>query len=93
MALLEPGDILDHRRCSRLDAAMVAIDASVLADLGVLEALGFLFLDEELDIFVQACLVGLEREQVIALLVDDFLGDLALAADRIDGDGTAPGLS
>ncbi len=37
---------------------MVAADAGVLAALGVVEAISFLFVNEEFDSFVQAGLVG-----------------------------------
>ncbi len=40
-------------------------------------------------VVVQRLLVTLEGEQIIAALVDHLLGDLALAAHRVRGDGSA----
>ncbi len=68
---------------------MVAADAGVLAALGVVEAISFLFVNEEFDSFVQAGLVGFERQHVIGLLVDDLGGDLALAAHGVESDNGA----
>ncbi len=68
---------------------MVTIDRPVSADLGILEPIGFLFHDEQFDIFVQAGLVALEREDVVGLSVHDLAGDLALAAHGVDGDDGA----
>ena len=58
----------------------------MLGDLGVLKAVCLLLGREHLDILPEGALVPLEREDVIGLLVDDLLGDVALAADGIDGD-------
>jgi hypothetical protein len=54
------------------------------ADLGILETIGLPLGDEELDIVAQRALIALEREHVIGLLVDDFLGDVALTTNSID---------
>ena len=64
---------------------MIAIDRLIAADRRVLEAVGLLLGDEELDILAQRALVAFQREDVIGLLVEDFLGDVALAAHRVDG--------
>ena len=67
------------------DAAVIAIDRLVPADLGVLEVPGFLLGHEKLDILTQRALIAFQREDVVGLLVDDFRSDVALAAHRIDG--------
>ena len=54
MAFLKPGDIMDHGGGPCLDAAMIAIDRLVPADRGILEARGFLFGHEDLDILARA---------------------------------------
>ena len=65
MALLEPGDVLDHRGPARFDAPVIAIDGFVPADRRVPEAVGLLFGHEHLDILAQRALVALEREDVV----------------------------
>ncbi len=63
---------------------MAGIDVAVAAvaqDLGVVE--------EEGDVGMQGGLIALEGEQVVAALIDDLPGDLAMAAHRIDGDDRA----
>ena len=74
----------------RFDAAVIAVDGLMLAHFGVLEeALGLLFGDEQFVILAQGPLIALERQHVVGLLVDDLLGDGALAADRVEGDDGA----
>ena len=85
MAVLQPLHIVEDRTGPGLDAAVVAVDSLMLGDLGVLEAVCLLLGREHLDILPEGALVPLEREDVIGLLVDDFLGDGALAADGVDG--------
>ena len=70
----------------RFDATVVAVDGLMPADFGVLEALGLLIGDEQFDILAQGPLIALERQHVVGLLVDDLLGDGALAANRVEGD-------
>jgi len=89
VAFLQPSHIVDHRIGSGLDAAMVAIDGLMSGDLGVLEAVCLLLGGEQLDILAQRALVAFEGEDVIGLLVEDFLGDVALAAHGVDGDDGA----
>ena len=72
-----------------LDAAVIAVDGLLPGDLGVLEADGFLLGGEQFDILAQGALIAFERQHVIGLHGEDFLGDVALAADRVDGDDGA----
>src|SRR5258708_3388757 len=58
-------------------------------DLGVPEAVCLLLGGKQLDILAQRALVAFEGEDVIGLLVEDFLGDVALAAHGVDGDDGA----
>lgn len=85
----EPCDIVDDGGGPGLDAAVMAIDGLVAADRGVLEAHGFLLGHEEIDIGAERALVALQGEEVIGLLVEDFLDDAALAAHRVAGDDSA----
>src|SRR5215475_2216269 len=80
VAFLQPSHIMDRRVGSGLDAAVIAVDRLMSADLSILESVGLLFGDENLDILAQCALIAFEREEVISLSVDDFLGDFALAA-------------
>jgi hypothetical protein len=84
MAFLQPADIVDRRMGSRFNAAMVAVDRLMPADLGILEPIGLLLGDEDFDILVQRALIAFEREGIIGLLLDDFPGDFALTAHRVD---------
>src|SRR6202011_4122268 len=84
MAFLQPGHIMDCGVGSRLDATMIAIDGLMLTDLGILKAVGFLLGDENLNILAKGALVALEREDVVGLLFQDFLSDIALTAHGID---------
>jgi hypothetical protein len=86
MAILQPLHIVDDRIGSGLDAAVVGIHGLMLGDLCVLEAVCLLLGREYLDVLWEGTLVTLEGEDVIALLIDDFLGDVALAAHGVDGD-------
>jgi hypothetical protein len=61
VAFLQPGDIVNDGGGSGLDAAMIAVDCLITADLGVLEASGLLFGDEQLDILAQRTLIALQR--------------------------------
>ena len=58
-------------------------------DRRILEAVGLLLGGEQFDILAQRPLIALERQHVVGLLGEDFLGDVALAADRVDGDDGA----
>jgi hypothetical protein len=85
VTLLQPADIMEDRDGSGFDAAVIAIDGLVAADRGVLEAIGLLLGGEQLDILAQRALVALKGENVIGVLVEDFLRDAALAAHGVDG--------
>ena len=54
-----------------------------------LKPLALLLGHEQFDILAQRALVALQGEDVIGLLVEDLLGDVALAAHRVDGDDGA----
>ena len=73
MAFLEPSHIVDHCIGSGLDAAVIAVDGFMSGDLGIAEAIRLLLGDEQLDILAQRALVALESENVIGILVEDFL--------------------
>ena len=85
VALLQPADVVEDGGGPGLDAAVVGIDGLALADCAVGEVAGLLLGDEELHVVVQRTLVALQGEHVVGLLVDDRLGDVALAAHGIDG--------
>src|ERR1035437_4224244 len=55
------------------------------ADLGIFEAVRLLLGGEEIDVLAKGAVVALEREDVIGLLIEDLLGNLALTAHRVDG--------
>ena len=76
MAFLQPGDVMDDGDGSSLDASVVAIDAFVAADGGVLEIAGFLLGREEFDVIAQRALIALQGQNVVRLLVQDLLGDV-----------------
>jgi hypothetical protein len=71
------------------DAAVIAIDRLMAADLGIFEAVGLLLGGKNLHILAKGALIAFESEDVISLLVHDFLRNLALAANRLDGDDGA----
>src|ERR1700693_6309296 len=68
---------------------MIAVDGFMSGDLGIAEAIRLLLGGEQLDILAQRALVALEGENVIGILVEDFLGDVALAADGVGGNDGA----
>jgi len=84
MALLQPADIVDRRIGSHFNAAVIAVDGLVATDLSILETIGLLLGDEDLDILAQRALIAFEREDVIGLVINDLLGDVALTAHGID---------
>src|SRR5262245_32283365 len=89
MAFLQPSYIVDRWIGSGFDAAVIAIAGLMLGNLGVAKAIGLLLGSEQLDILTQRTLVTFERENVIGFLVENFLGDVALAAHGVDGDDGA----
>ena len=64
MTFLEPRDVVDDSCGSGLDAAVVAIDRPILADLGVGETAGLLLGGEEFDVLAQRALVAFQGEDV-----------------------------
>src|SRR3546814_19453737 len=82
MVLGKPVEIVDDGGRPGLDAAMVAIDRRVLADLALMEVALFLLGYEQRDILVQSRLVPLERPDILGLLVAARLSNHALAATR-----------
>src|SRR3546814_12474452 len=84
MVLGKPVEIVDDGGRPGLDAAMVAIDRRVLADLALMEVALFLLGYEQRDILVQSRLVPLERQNILGLLVEDSLSNHALAAHSLD---------
>ncbi len=74
---------MDHRVARRFYAAMIAVDRRMPADRGILEILGFLLGDENLDVVMQCSLIALERKDVIGLLGDDLLGNDLLGDDLL----------
>src|SRR5919202_2070357 len=77
---------MDDSGGSGLDAAVIAVDCCVLADRGVGKVPGLLLGGKDLDILPQRGLIAFQRQDVIGLLVDNFLCDLTLAADGVDRD-------
>ena len=86
MAVLEPFDVVDDGCGPGLDAAVVAIDRSILSDFGVGEPVGFLLGGEQFDVIAQSALIAFEGQDVIGFLVDHLLRDVALAPHSVDGD-------
>ena len=69
---------------SRLNATVIAVDRFMLANVCILEAGGFLLRNENLNILAKCTLIAFEREDVVGFLLEDFLGDFALTAHRVD---------
>ena len=60
MALLQPADIVDRRIGSHFNAAVIAVDGFVATDVSILETIGLLLGDEDLDILAQRALIAFE---------------------------------
>jgi len=75
---------MDCRAGSDFDAAVIAVDRLMPADLCILEAIRFLLGREDLDILAQCALIAFEREDVIGLLIQDLLGN-RLSSGRSGG--------
>ena len=80
VALAQPVNVVDHGGGARLEAAVLAVDGLIAADRRVLEAVGPLLGDEEIDVAAQGALVALQGEHVVGALVADLCGDGALAS-------------
>jgi len=61
------------------DATVIAINGLVAADRGIAEAHSPLLGHEEFDVLTKTALITFQSQDVIGLLVDDLLSDLALA--------------
>src|SRR5208283_5789295 len=85
VAVLQPADVAKDGDGPALDAAVVAVDGRVPADRSLLEGDGLLFAGKQRDVVAQSSLIALQGEDVVGLLVDDFLRDLALATHGVDG--------
>ncbi len=87
MALLQPGKhrrIVEHERAAELDPAVPLLHRLrlIVPDSG--EVVGLGRGNTQLHILVQGALVALERQHIVATLVEDLLGDLPLAAHGIN---------
>src|SRR5262245_61394010 len=69
MALLQPSYIVEYRVGSLFDAAMIAVDRLMTADLCILKAVSFLLCSERRDILVKRALIALEGQNVVGLLL------------------------
>ena len=83
VALLQPGDISRQRSRAGLDAAVA------LVGVGCARERRRRIVEEAAHVIVQRLLVALERQHVIGALIDNLLGDLALAAHRVGRDDAA----
>src|SRR3972149_6806751 len=77
MTFLQPSHVVERGVSSGFDAAVVAVDRLMSGDFGVLETAGLLLGGENLDVLAQRALIAFERQDVVGLLVQDFLGDVA----------------
>ena len=82
MAFSQPFDIVDRGVGSGFDTPVIPIDRFEPADRRILETTGFLLGGEDFYVVVQGALIALERDDVIGLFVDDFLGDASLTSHR-----------
>jgi hypothetical protein len=69
---------------TRVCTAVIDVECFMRVNRCILEFQGFLFIDEDLDIIARGSLIALQRENVIGLFPDDFRGDVALTAHRVD---------
>src|SRR5882757_3710374 len=86
MTVVKPGHIVDNNDGACLDAAVIAINGLVAADRCITEAHGLLLGYEEFDVIPKTALIAFQSQDIIRLLVDDLLRDLALTPHRVDGD-------
>ena len=75
---------MDGGGSAGFDAAVIAIDAVVLADGGVLEVIGFLFVYEKLDVVAQRALIAFQGEDIDGVTVRRWsrIPDAGLVASR-----------
>lgn len=83
MPVVEPGHVVDNNHGACLDAAVIAINGLAVADRGITEADGLLLGHEEFDVITKTALIAFQGQDVIRLLVDDLLRDLALAPHSV----------
>ncbi len=87
LALLgEPVDLRGRPDSPLLDPAVALVDGRGRAVGDAVAVVGQALVEELHRLLVQRALVALELQEVVAALVDDLLGDLLLAAGRVDGD-------
>ena len=79
MLCLQPVDVCRNRDAARFDAAMIGIDRGMFRR-GLCQRV----VVKHADISVLCALIALEREGVIAALIDDLLGDRTLTIERVD---------
>jgi hypothetical protein len=82
VARLQPVDIVDHGVVSRLGTAVISVDRFMRADRGILA--WFSAHRRRHRHLAQGCLITPQRDNVIGRFLDNFRGEVALAARRID---------
>lgn len=80
MTFPQPADVGRDRAVACLDPAMIAIDRGVR-----IRRSGFGIVEEQRDIAMQGSLVSFEGQDIVAALIDDPPGDVALTVEGIDG--------
>jgi hypothetical protein len=80
MLVLQPADRRRNHTGAGFDTAVISVHGGV--DGG---RLAVRIVEEQTDIGVQRALVSFERQGIVATLIDDLLGDVALAVERVDG--------
>ena len=73
--LRKPAHVMDAGGFAGPDTPVTAVGASVLAEGGIFEIIGFLFIHAECDVRAQRALTGLQGEDVIGASVDQLVGD------------------
>src|SRR5882724_5613889 len=84
MIFLEPVDRRGDCRHAGFDAPVIALDSGFGRDLlrsGIIE--------KSAHVVMQRALITLERQGIVASLIDDLTGDIALTVERIDGHDAA----
>jgi hypothetical protein len=80
----DPGDVAGSRVGARLDAAVALFDGRFLGQLGVRRGVK---IQSRID--CQDWLIALQPQPIIGAVLDDFVGDVDLASDGVDGDQCA----
>ena len=92
MPVLQPRQdvrIADHPAPTHFDPSVPLVHALLLVDDHVITDLGLGIRERLDDIVVKGLLILFERQDVVGILLDDLLGNLPLAAHRIDRDDAA----